>query len=293
MANNASIVMLLLISSCSTPFQLFMNECLAVGHKNGNYSVRKHDVLLISVAQIISCYFFAKFSLLHPNNFYLFLIVFLQAFNTFLSFKVSLVYYSLVINGYINTASALIIGSIPGLVNLFFYFVFGVFGKSFTYITNYLIIFLAVIPTVGQWFYLNYKNKIYSTINSKKNFQKNISFLFLFKSLFIIGFLTFFSTHIRESLALLFSKHFSVILVMLNSTLSLINAVTRSYFFSNKNGHTSNILLITMLFLLLAILASIRFSSILSYSFGLLFLQVSISYTIEQGRKMSVSNKFT
>lgn len=287
---NAPIVILSLLATGScVPFQLLLNECLAVAATRGIVSLNRFQMSTVLLTQLVSSAMAIfgmsaqafKFSQIST-------VVILLSFNTFISYQVSITYYGLVMRNMISREQAMIIGSASGLTNLCLYLMFCI-SRQYSFDNAFLFILATLlVPTLIQWLFVrsakikleHYLHNL--TIRSLPSPRTGRLLL----SLAGLSLLTTLSTNMRETIASSYGNYLSLILVLLNSLLTLINTITRTNFLSKGASSKKRILCYISISTIVIFFAS----KIENFNYSMIFLLISaqamIAWIIDASRSI-------
>lgn len=292
-ASSPTIILVLLATGACVPFQLLMNECMAASVENGRTAPTPFQILLVLLIQVAACSWVLY---IQANQVFdtiqTALTIIALALNTAMSYQIALSYYHLVARDRISLNTAVHIGAIPGVTSLVLYIIFCLLSTRHAQSAVGFIIATAILPSIVQWVYLRRiraKTPIHSSPRALQ-LPMPMATTWLISSIFALAILTAASTYFRETLSGLSLSHAALLLVILNSLLSLVNTSTRAAFLS-KSGRNIQTTLATMSFMALGLMAigksmNWKFNMI----FGLLATQFCIAWVIEASRRMPAAN---
>jgi hypothetical protein len=293
-SQNKTLAIILLGSGACVPFQLLLNECLAVGNAQGRFKATNTQIAGILLGQAVVCVFtllnidYSASQPLWP----LIALAGMFSIGNFLSYSVSLKYYRLVINSALNTRLSMIVGGIPGITSLIAYTAYFSIRHDDPLSPNTALIALIPASSICQWLFIrNVENQAYCDGRLTRNSQdidiKSIpSVRALFFSMTALVALTAAGTNLRDSIASLNAANTALILVGLNSLTSLANTVTRAKFLS-KPGQSRQHRLLALLGIATAISLALRGNkNPYAQIFTFITVQLGIIITIEFSRKI-------
>lgn len=285
-ANTPVIVLVLLAMGASFPFQLLLNECLASAENRKSSKASIFQLILILAMQVTACTYAVlglsgqKFALDHA-----FLVIVLLAANTILSYRISIIYYSLVIKNNVSIKESVIVGVIPGLASLFLYTLFSIASNGLHAEASLFVIATTIVPTCIQWLYvINMRSSIPLINKEKDKSLPAISTNWLLCVVVCLAFLSAISTFLREAIATLSTNYIALFLVALNSLLSLINTITRADFLSRGTLSLQPILGLMVLISIFLFIGSYIFNFSYSEIIALIGVQAAIAFVIERAR---------
>lgn len=292
-ANSPTVILILLGSGACAPFQLFMNECLAAGATGGRFTATRRQLAAVVGIQITAC--FAAVLVLSPRSFpsheVLILAGFLAA-STLLSYQISLKYYGLVICGLMSMREAVIVGAIPGSVVTAVYLAYCLVRWRWPAVSSGVLLLVCVLPAVAQWTYVNML--VHRTPQAEPQemqllgglHRPNVSNGPLVVSIACLALLTVLGSTLRETIASRSMDHLALILVGLNSLVSLANTATRSAFFTSPETQQVRGLNMGMLAMALLAVTLLNLAPVAGLFSALIASQLGIVATVERGRNI-------
>jgi hypothetical protein len=290
-ANETGVILILIATGACVPFQLFMNECIAPGIQSGKASLPWRHVGLVLILQAIAVgWVVSMWNPVLVMDFYVPILILVLALNTFASYKASLIYLGLVIQGKVSMRLATLVGIMPGLISFFLYIVYCLIFTYYNKILVSVILLSTFVPSLVQWLFLN---KL-GNIDLKKHLVDmkipSVSATWLLMVLASLAALAAISTNLREIIAKSSGEYIALWLVAINGFASLINTITRVSFLSNggfKNYATlSTIMVIALVFTTLNYYLHWKTASLSA----LIVVQIAIVWIVEISRRVSVVN---
>ncbi|MBC7700861.1 hypothetical protein [Aquabacterium sp.] len=235
-ANTSTVVLLLLGAGACGPFQLFMNECLAAGAERRQFQATSAQLALVLVIQSLA--YGLSVAKLSSLNFHMLEIIVLGVFlavSTLLSYRISMVYYGLVIRRLVSTSMAILIGAIPGLISLAVYLGYCLSHRLLPNLSSEFLLLVSILPALAQWAIVKAMAQ-----DAPANIEierptldtPRVANFALITMIGTLAMLTMAGSVLRESIAIRSLNHVALVLVGLNSLVSLANMVTRSQFLS-------------------------------------------------------------
>ena len=284
-----TILLLLLGTGACVPFQLFMNECLAAGRARKSFQPSWAQLNIILIAQAATC--IGTLLVLPNRNFdrlSILVLALLLTFSNGLSYRCSVLYFKLAIHKLLSRGQAVILGMLPGLVSLILFIICIDARQRWVHLSPLIFLLIAIVPVIIQWAYLALLSR--SLIKSRtvgaptKTVVSSAPILAALSALVV---LTIIGTCLRNSIAEYSVSYAALIVVGLNSMVSLGNTLTHASFLSSaKKGLQVTLFIFSGGVALLALICWI-YLPLLSYFLILLASQLSIIAVIEAARKIS------
>lgn len=288
-ANQHVVLLLLLASGACVPFQLLLNECLAAAVNRGGILPTRTQLMSIlgvqGLASIGTLWALTDqdFSFVETVT-----ISLLQALNTYASYRATLIYFGLVLRTRLTDWAAILIGSSPGLTNLTCYIAFSLTSRHGWPAAGGFILAAALAPTLIQWSYVRWLAKLDVEFNAS-SIRVDAPAVDTFKlalALAALATLSALSTRLRDGIASLSANHVALLLVALNSLLSLVNTATRAKFLVRGGSSIQEVLggvaMVAIMAFGLASLLQWQLGAILA----LIAVQASIAWVIEAARRI-------
>jgi hypothetical protein len=218
-------------------------------------------------------------------------VVFL-ATSSLLSYRISLKYYGLVIGGMVSMSEAVVVGALPGCVALAVYIVFCMLIWHWPATSSDVLILICALPAVAQWTYVKMlvrrtrpadPHAVLESCGSKLPVVANGP---LVVSIAWLAFLTMVGSTLRETIASRSLDHVALILVGLNSLVSLANTVTRTAFFTSQGVPRGRSLNMGMLAMALLAVGLWHLAPVAGLFSALIASQLGIVATVERGRNI-------
>lgn len=295
-ANTPTVILLLLGAGACVPFQLLMNECLAVGVEHGRFRVTHGQLAGILGIQSI-CYLISV-GLLSPTPFSarsICALGLLLAASTYTSYATALSYYNLVIQGLVSMREAVLIGALPGLTALLVYLTYCLTAALWTELPPHLLLLVVGLPAVTQFLYVRSRvQKSESTptgdVTSERKLGSDpsaVSNVAVVKYVALLSGLAMAGTYLRESIANQSPMYTALVLTLLNSLVSLANTVTRSRHFAAAVSTRLNVLFLQSI-LAFGFGAALMWKvhSATSMTSALIATQLCVIWAVERGRSM-------
>lgn len=237
-ANSPIVILVLLATGACVPFQLLMNECIAATDSRGIAGAGRSQIGLLLCVQVVTCA--ATIYGLSAQRFppmLIAIVIVLLAINTGLSYRVSLRYYRLLTLGVVSLGAAAMIGAIPGVISLLLYVAYAIAAHNEPQTATGFIVVSTMLPTLVQWRYLkSYAERAAPASLGFNTPHARLVTGWLISSGVALAGLAAASTLLRETVAQLSANHLALLLVALNSILSLINTATRAAFLNAAGG---------------------------------------------------------
>lgn len=288
-ANTPTVILLLLGAGACVPFQLLMNECLAVGVEHKRYRVTYKQLAAVLSMQSIA--YLISVEIMSPKEFATDSVVILGVLlgiSTCVSYFTALAYYGLVIRSVISMREAVLVGALPGLISFAVYLTYCLMPR-WAALPEQALLFVVGFPALVQFAYVTSRTRQANSAPSQEPTRALavVSNLAVSTCLALLSGLTIIGTFLRDSIASHSVQYTAVILVVLNSLMSLANTITRSRHFqaSVSAERSSNFLWLTLAFGVAASL-SWKANSLLGIVLALCVTQLSIIWAVEQGRRM-------
>lgn len=246
--------LLLLALGTAVPFQLILNECLAVVRAGDRFSATSVQVLIIAFAQCMTCT--VTLSLIGGFSDSVVskaaIVGCLLAIANLCSYSLSLIYYKLTIQQRLSIRAAVVIGAIPGVVSLTLYGSFFLLAKNFPSINTAIVIMLAPFPSLVQWLLVRKLAAKHEGFLMENKSLKRPSTTQLILLVAVMMVVTALSTGCREDLSARTAEFAALAIVVLNSLTSLTNTLTRASFLLRSSGSVNVLLLLGVLLILLS-----------------------------------------
>lgn len=291
-ANTPTVILVLLASGACVPFQLLMNECIAACESRGQARTNQRQRTLLLAMQAATCAI-AIWGLTEqrfPVS-QVAVVVGMLVINTNFSYRISLRYYRLVSAATLSIRSAIMIGAIPGLTSLLLYLAYCLAARHESSAAVPLIIASTIVPTLVQWCYLRLISKsVDRVIPNAFDSHHTLVTGWLLAASFALSVLAASSTNLREAVATLSADHVALLLVALNSLLSLVNTATRAKFLVREGRSIKGLL------------ASVAALSVAAFGvahlmqwgpsaiFALVATQASIAWVIDWARRLPTTD---
>lgn len=289
LANTPQVIIVLLSASVCAPFQLYLNESVAIdAAKNGGVVNRRRVIQIISIQCLVVLIYLNFFNgLVFGGAIYLIICAFLLISN-FLSYRSTLLFYRRVLAGRAMNHQALIVGALPGMISLSVYVAYILSVKTFGQQASYVIFFTIVIPAVIQWWYVKklcgenediVKNDL---VPFKKKHGSSEDLLFLC-SLSVASLL---GTVLRENISEHAYGYVGVAVVFLNAISTIIVTITRKKYFAQKSPGGKSYR--TLLFLIVLSVLGVMFfyvGNLISQLLALICLQAFIAIVLNLSRQ--------
>jgi hypothetical protein len=288
-ANASVVILVLLATGACVPFQLLLNECLAAAVNRGSVSPTRMQ--LVSILGVQGLASIGTLWALTGQDFSIAeaaLISLLLCLNTYASYRATLIYFGLALRSRLTDRSAILIGSSPGLTSLACYIAFSITRRLDWPLAGGFVLFAALAPTLIQWIYVRWLAKldIHADESPHRLDAPPVDTLKLSLALVALAALAALSTGLRDAIASLSANHVALLLVALNSLLSLVNTATRAKFLvrggSSIQGALGGVVGAALLAFGIASLLHWRPGTI----FALIAVQASIAWVIEAARRI-------
>lgn len=246
--------LLLLALGTAIPFQLILNECLAVAKAGDRFAATSTQVFLIGLAQCMTC----TVTLSLIGGFSEEIVIkaatlgCLLAMANLCSYSLSLIYYKLTINQRLSVRAAIVIGAIPGVVALTLYGSFFLLARNLPVMNTVLVIMLAPFPSLVQWLLVQKVAGEHMGFLMEDKSLKKPSTTQLILLVSVMMMVTALSTRFREDLSARAAGFAALAIVMLNSLTSLANTLTRASFLLKSSGSVSVLFLLSVLLVLVS-----------------------------------------
>lgn len=277
---------LLLTQGACVPFQLLLNECLAVGQVRVGRAVSKWVVMLVLGAQVLTCVLtLSALDGLPMVEFPTFLSFALAcAVSNFISYKVARVYYSAVLNGRLTRRESVWIGVIPGLSMLLLYtFFFEARARNIIEIPGFLAVLVPFAAWL-QWIFLRHICRQEWAGFVSAGSSGGASPLMTGAVTVALMMISSMITHYRDEFSGMAPAYGALILVALNTISSATNTVTRARFLTHGRRVHAVLARLGLLFCLGSwVLIALEFP-VLSSLVALLGLQLLMIAAIEYAR---------
>jgi hypothetical protein len=287
-ANSPIVILVLLATGACVPFQLLMNECIAVTESRGKAQAGRLQIGLLLSVQAVACgaTIYGLSLQYFPVQVIAVVVVFL-AINTALSYRVSLRYYRLVAQTIVSKQAAVMIGMIPGVTSLLLYLAYSIAASRVPQTAAGFIVASAVLPSLVQWRYLQtFTGGAAPTVHDSDAPLPKLHYGWLFAAVVALAALAAGSTRLRETVAHQSANHVALLLVALNSMLSLINTSTRAAFLNRAGGGQQRPLGVVALAMAIAGVAAAAVGWPAAPLIALIAMQLAIAWIIEAARRM-------
>jgi hypothetical protein len=289
-ANSPIVILVLLATGACVPFQLLMNECIAATESRGQAQVGRLQFGLLLSVQAVACG--ATIYGMSSQHFSLLVIpvvVFFLVINTALSYRVSLRYYRLVKHAAVSKQAAIVIGIIPGVTSLLLYLAYSLAASRGAQKAAGFIVVSTVLPSLVQWLYLQtFKGGAALASQISEALLSKLHYGWLIAAIVALAVLAAGSTRLRETIATLSANHVALLLVALNSVLSLINTSTRAAFLDRAGGGQQRLLGVMALVMAIAGVAANAVGWLTASMIWLIAMQLAIAWVIEAARRIPV-----
>lgn len=290
-ANSPVVILVLLATGACIPFQLLMNECIAATESRGQaHAGRLRIGLLLSVQAVACAGTIYGLSVQRFPAPLVALVVVLLAINTGLSYRVSLRYYRLVTQAVVSMPAAVVIGIIPGATSLLLYLAYSLTANHAPEAATGFILASTALPSLVQWRYLHtFPDWPGQSASVSADSRPRLVVGWLVTSALALAVLAAASTRLREMVAQLSADHIALLLVALNSMLSLINTSTRAAFLNRAgSGQQRPLGLAAMVMAIVGAAAAAAGWQAMPL-IALIATQLAIAWIIEAARRMPVS----
>lgn len=286
---------LLLTQGACVPFQLLLNECLAVGRARVGRGGSVWVVLFILGAQVATCVL-ALDGMDERNRAQASTVLAFSlacALSNFVSYKVACVYYGAALNGRLTHREAACIGMVPGLSML------GLYTSFFEARARFIIpdpVFLAVLvpfPACLQWILLRRFSKQEANAIAPGRLSARTPAVLVGAVTTVLMINSGLITRYREQFSEMAPAYGALILVALNALSSVANTVTRARYLAH--GHRMHAILAAVGFLSCVgawILFAARMPSVAALA-ALLGLQLVMIAVIEYARGLFAAASMT
>ena len=290
MGSDPVLIAILVALSVGAPFQILINEFLAVGNAGSAHETPNGLIAVLMAMHAIA----GIVALTTTNNTQWQLallpngltIVALVTFNLILSYFSVKYYTVLLIKGEIGIYKSIINGSVTGVVT----FIILLFASISEYkIWLYMSIF---VPGVFHFIYFRimFLKKINQNIKSKKSISPLLAFYVLVFGL-LLSVITYFSSQIRIMIIEIIPEFSAITLVLINMVGTVFFTISRIDFISGKNGSVNIYINIYSIFII--IVSVLLF--ILNFKYfafpAMMLLQIMSVYAIILLRKITINNE--
>jgi hypothetical protein len=230
------LVVVLLATGACVPFQIFLNEAIAVRAAAGKDPARDGRLLLTMIVALQTCTCAVA---LHALPFtpiswgMLAAVMAATAFTSVASYLCTKRYYELSVAGAVSSWQAAAFGAIPGVVALLVYLCASLLAGYSTVGMHIALVLVAVLPTAVVWLFIARIGQGQEARSGPPSILPSARQV----ALVLMGlvFLTIAGTRLRADIAALRSDYAAVIVVVLNSLASLLTTLTRAMFLRRKN----------------------------------------------------------
>jgi hypothetical protein len=290
-SNLPTVLLILIGTGACAPFQLFLNECLAAGVQKGHLKTNHQQMALIVTIQSIS--YGASTLWLSEIAFRIHEIILLGIFlcaSNVISYSLTKKYYHLVMKGAISNRKAIIIGGLPGLIALKIHLGYGLLFCWHHATPSETLLLVCILPAIAQWHYVNQIAKRFDLHEAGLRrvivATPSVATGALLTALVTLGLLTMAGSFLREKIATHSVNHVALILVGLNSLVSLGNTVTRSAFLSQPTQAHSRTLIIASIATFLMAAAFWHKFPLTGLFAALIASQLGIVAAVDHGRRI-------
>lgn len=289
-ANSPIVILVLLATGACVPFQLLMNECIAATESRGQAQAGRLQIGLLLFIQAVACGATVYSLSLHSiSALVIAVVVLFLAINTALSYRVSLRYYRLVKQTALSKHAAVVIGIIPGVTSLLLYLAYSLTASRLPQTAAGFILASAVLPSLVQWRYLQtITGGAALALPASEAPLPKLHHGWLFAAVVALAALAAGSTRMRETVASLSANHVALLLVALNSMLSLINTLTRAAFLNRAGGGQQRPLGVVALAMAITSVFATAVGWQTAPLIALIATQLAIAWVIEATRRMPV-----
>lgn len=230
-----SVLMYVLAAGACAPFQLLLNESLAAGRVRHTFTVTRVQFVSILLAQGAACA--ATLTLLRDREFSvgsIWLLTALLCMNSAVSYRCAVRYYALVIANRVTGWQACWIGATPGLVSLLIFTGLGLVTRLFTTLPPNMVFAVALLPSVAQLFYLRLLSanaQLAASVNSASPSGHALAIAVATMAAFTCA-----ATTLRDEIAGHKTAYAALIVLVLNSTMTITNTVARASFLSRTGS---------------------------------------------------------
>jgi hypothetical protein len=289
-ANSPIVILVLLATGACVPFQLLMNECVATTVSRGKAKAGQLQIGLLLFVQTVTCGATIYGLSLQPiTTLVIAVVVVFLAINSALSYRVSLRYYRLVTQTAVSNHVAVMIGIIPGVTTVLLYLAYSLAASRLQQTAVGFIVASAVLPTLVQWRYLQtFKTGGALTLHFSQAPLPKLHSGWLFAAVLALAALAAGSTRLRETVAHQSANHVALLLVVLNSMLSLINTSTRAAFLNRTGSGQQRPLGVVALAITVVGVATSAAGWQTAPLIALIATQLAIAWVIEAARRMPV-----
>ncbi len=223
---------LLLTQGACVPFQLLLNECLAVGQVRSGRAPSMWVIMLVLGAQVLTCLLTLSaldgLQTMAASTVLSFALA--CAVSNFVSYKVASVYYNAVLNGRVTRRESAWIGGIPGLSMLLLYSLFFEARAQNIVQTPGVLALLIPFAPLLQWLFIRHICKHewngFDASGPSGGTPPLMTAAVTVALMIISGMIT----RYRDEFSGMAPAYGALILVALNTFASITNAVTRARF---------------------------------------------------------------
>jgi hypothetical protein len=241
-ASNPALKLVLLTLGISVPFQLLLNEVIAPCMMNNGVGRNelKRIANIVVLIQFLSCLIVLTI-INNPKNGLASNLIpsALGAAGSYYSFLVALKFVEMVINGKIDVGFSSLLGAVPGLSTIAIYLGISAARHKLGILFDYGVFSQLVVPSVFQWVVVG---RMYSSRHSLPHEQQQKSSsseinmkLFIINVLGIIVLMVI-SSQIRETLSFKGGYFGALVLMLLNTTMSLTILISKVVFLGGSGG---------------------------------------------------------
>ncbi len=225
-----TLVMVLLASSTCTPYQIFLNESVAVRRASGRHGASVSQFIALLTAQSITC-IAALVTMPHHRSGLASAVAITAVLGctAVLSYAGTARYYALTLEGRISSREAAFVGFLPGLTSICLYLGASTVIKASTLAADVIIYLVAVLPTAAVFFYVSRISPGFHIEPPSKG-ARTLSSSVVVGVVASITVLTFGGARLRDIVATFRNEYAALILVALNSMASLVTTLTRAAF---------------------------------------------------------------
>lgn len=287
------VIMVLLGVSIGAPFQLFLNECVAPRVQCSRDVARRSTIAFVLLIQLCSYMFFmCKTSNLEYQIGPIVFLGVLLLFSNYLSYVLSIKYYEMVVEGNIRVRQSILVGALPGVVSFLVYCAYSISVSKFGIEFSPILLLTTILPAIIQYKYVKYL----TGLNQVNAFDVDeliapASDWFFVLTVGPLCALTIVSSSLRESVAVMNSNYVAIILVVLNSTVSLAITLSRALFLRKNSIKYQNVIMYSAIIIVVLLSIALFARHTEKLLIFLLATQFSIAVTVDMGRRFSVLQK--
>ena len=246
MANRPEVLLTLLAIAACSPFQMFINEALAPTLVSERNRALERLAIQVIAIQIGACILALGLSTQYPfARTDIVLCAVLLGAATYLSFRISIIFYRMMMSEGLHTQSIVAISATPGLINALLYTLYSWFGSQWESLALPVMLSTLLLPSLvqyGQIFILKARLPKEENLSIKDD-DTTQRFPILGYAL-LLAVLAATSTWAKSEATLLDSNYSGLILVAINSVLGLINTYTRTIFLQSGTSYARQFALV-------------------------------------------------